>query len=188
MIFQRFNNRGTHLNSRCNCLLKTTTVPPPPITTPVEHHRMQPTGHKDIEPEPSRGVPCLGLFRKTDDWLDRTQSCAHGRRQFFSFTRVVDPALHILLLSLWTGDIKLNLGPTSSGCSKSIRCDTTHIVCSNCQRHFHRTRSRLTRSQKDIEGLARFFSSWGAVALPPTATITSTSILPCRCLLHHTQI
>ena len=43
----------------------------------------------------------------------------------FSVTGVVDPTLHFLLLLFLAGDIKLNLGPTCSGCSKSIRCNTT---------------------------------------------------------------
>ena len=36
-------------------------------TTSVEHHGMQLTGCMDIEPEPSHGVPCKGLFRKADE-------------------------------------------------------------------------------------------------------------------------
>ena len=45
----------------------------------VEHHGVQPTGCMDNEPEPSRGLPVLGLSRKTDQFrLDPTQNCAPG--------------------------------------------------------------------------------------------------------------
>ena len=104
----------------------------------------------------------------------------------FSVTGIVNPGLNLRLLLLGAGDIELNLGPTCSGCCKSIRCDTTPIVCSTCQRHFHRTCSRLTLSQNGIQVF--FFCSGGAAALPSTATVTSNSVLPHRCLLRHTKI
>ena len=61
---------------------------------------------------------------------------------FVFFTGVVDPSLHLRLLLLRAGDIKLNLGTTCFGCNQLILCDSTPIVCSTCQRHFHRTCSR----------------------------------------------
>ena len=103
----------------------------------------------------------------------------------FSVTGVVSPAQHLHLLLLRAEDIEQNPGPMLSGCSKSIRCDTTPILCSTCQRHFHITSSHLTQSQKSFQG---FICSVGAAALPPTATITSNSVLPRRCLICHTKI
>ena len=131
--------------------------------TSAEHHGMQPTGCMYIEPEPSRGVPCHGLFKKTDE-------------------------SRLTILLLLAGDIKLNPAPTCSGCSKSIRCDTTPNVCSTCQWHIHRTCSRLTQSQKGIQGLVCFFCSGGAATLPSTTTVTSNSVLPRRCIFCHTKI
>ena len=102
-------------------------------------------------------------------------------------TGVENPA-QLLLLLIQGWDIELNFGPTCSGCSKSIRCDTKPIVCSTCQLHFHGTCSRLTQSQKGIQGFACFFCSGGAAAQPSTATVTCNSVLPRRCLLCHTKI
>ena len=79
-------------------------------------------------------------------------------------------------------------GPTCSGCSKSIRCDATPIVCSTCQRQFHRTRSCLTRSSKGTNGFVCAFCSGSAAALSPTMTVTRTTVLPRQCLLCHTKI
>ena len=92
------------------------------------------------------------------------------------------------LLLLRARDIDLKLGPTCSGCSKSIRCVTTSIVCWTCQRHFHVTCSSLTQLQKGIQGFFCFLSSGGAAAQPPTTTVISTSVLPRRCPLCHTKI
>ena len=110
------------------------------------------------------------------------------KAEVLSFNGVVVPAIHLRLLLIWARDIELNPGPTCSDCSKSIRCDAIHNVWSTCQRHFHRTYSRLTRSQNGIQGIVCFFCSGGAAALPPTTTVTSTSELPRRCLHCHTRI
>ena len=69
---------------------------------------------------------------------------------------VVRPALHLRLLLLRDGDIGLNPGPTCSVRSKSIRCDTTPIHCSSCQRHIHRNCCRFTQSQRGIQGFVSF--------------------------------
>ena len=149
---------------------------------------MQPIGCMDVEPEPSHGVPCQGLFRKTDVSGSTMPIAAHLEGVSFSVTGVVCHALHLRLLLLLARDMEVNPGPTCSGFSKSIRCDTTPIVSSTFQWHFHRTCSRLTRSQNGIHGFVCFFCSGGAAALPSTATVTSTSVLPRHCLLCHTNI
>ena len=84
--------------------------------------------------------------------------------------------------------LELNPGPTCYGCSMSTLCDTTQIVCFASQRHFHRIYSRLTRTEKSIQGYVSIISSRDAAALPSTATVNSTSLLPCWCLLCHTKI
>ena len=53
--------------------------------------------------------------------LDYPQSCARGRRQVFSDTGVVSPALHIWMLLLQIVDTELHSGPISSDCNNSIR-------------------------------------------------------------------
>ena len=106
----------------------------------------------------------------------------------FSITGVVEPALHLWLLLLRAWDIKVNPGHTCSGCNKSIRCDATPIVCLICQQHFRRTCSHLTWSQNGIRGFVCLFCSGGAAALHSTANVTSSSVLPCRCLLCHAKI
>ena len=70
--------------------------------------------------------------------------------------------------------LELNPGPTCYGCSMSTLCDIPPIACYSCQRHFLRTCSRLTRTKKSIQG-----SSGGAATVPSTATVNSTSVLPC---------
>ena len=110
------------------------------------------------------------------------------REAVFSVTGVVSPALHLRLLLIRAGDIKLNPGSTCYGYSTSIRRDTTSIVCSTSQRHFHGTCSHLTGLQKGIQGFVCFSCSEGAAALPSMVTVTSNSVLPRRCLLCHTKI
>ena len=56
------------------------------------------------------------------------------------------PSLHLRLLLLRVENNEPNPGLICSGCNKPMRCDASQIVCSSCQRHFHRTRSRIIRS------------------------------------------
>ena len=149
---------------------------------------MQPNGCMDIEPEPFRRVPCQGLFRTPTNPARPYSELRTWKAEVFSVTGFIDHALHLRLLLLWTGDIELSPGPTCSGCSKSMRSDITPIICLTCQRHFHRTCSRLTRSQKDIQGFVCFFCSGCAAVLPSTATVTSNSVLLRRCPLCHIKI
>ena len=74
----------------------------------------------------------------------------------FSVAEAVSPALHLRLVSFGRG-IELNPRPPCCSYSMPIRCDATSIVCSTCQRHFHRTCSRLTQSQKGIQGFVCYF-------------------------------
>ena len=69
-------------------------------------------------------------------WKAAVFFCHRGRRPC--------PTLPVTAPSGW----ELNPGPTCTGCSMSMRCDATPIVCSTCQRHFHRTCSRLTCTKK----------------------------------------
>ena len=67
----------------------------------------------------------------------------------------------------------------------AICCDATPIVCSSCQCYFHRTCSRLTRSQNGIQGFVCFLCSGGA------ATYDDHHQCQCiasQCLLCHTKI
>ena len=52
-----------------------------PAISSMEHHGVQPTSCMDNKKEPSHGILCYGLSRKTDQFrLVPIQSCAHGRR------------------------------------------------------------------------------------------------------------
>ena len=155
----------------------------------VEHHGIQQTGCMDIEPEPYRGVPSQSLLQKTDESGSCIPRAVHLEGDSFFCYRGYKPCPTPPATAIRAGKIKLHPGSTCSGCSKSIRCDTTPIVCSTCQQHFHRTCSHLiTRSQKGIQGFICFLCSGGDVALPSTATVTSNSALPRRCLLCRTKI
>ena len=101
---------------------------------------------------------------------------------------VEDHPKHHRLLLLLAVDIEPNQRPICSGYNKSICCDVTAIVCPSCQRHFQRTCSRHTRSQKRIQSIVCLFCPGGAAALPLTTTVNSTSILWHRCLLCHATI
>ena len=103
---------------------------------------------------------CVKAFsrRPTNPARPYTELCT-WTAAVFSITCVVNPTLHPRLLLLRAGDMELNPGPTCSCCSKSIRCNTTSIVCSTCQRHLYINYIRLIRSQKDIQGFVCFFCS-----------------------------
>ena len=71
---------------------------------------------------------------------------------------------------------------------KTIHTDVTPIVCSSCQRHFLRTSSRITRSQKSIVRHVCFFCSGGGRTLPSSTTFTITYAFPHRYLILHAKI
>ena len=78
-----------------------------------EHHGVQPTGYMDNDLEPSRGIRCQDIFRKTDQFrLDPTQSCAPGLR-----CDLVSSAYH---LALWK-------------CTGISRYSTNPRLCSACK-------------------------------------------------------
>ena len=95
-----------------------------------------------------------------------------------SVTGVVSPVLRLRLRLLRSGDIERNLGPTCSGCSKSICCDPTPIISSTGQRQFYIPAVASLDRKKGIQGFVCFFCSGGAAALPSTASVSSNSVLP----------
>ena len=153
----------------------------------------------------SSTMECNQPVALTFNWSHQVVSCVKafpGRRMnsarpyqemrtwkaaVLSATGDVSPALHLWLLLLRAGYIERNPDPTCSGCNKSIRCDAIPIVCLNCQWHFHRTCRRLTRSQ-GCSRLCLLVQFWGCSCTPPTTTVTSTSVLPCRWQLRNTKI
>ena len=147
--------------------------------TSMEHHGMQPTGCMDIETEPSRGAPCQGISGRLTNPAPPYPELHTRKAAVFSVAGVAKPILHLRLLLLLVGDFEPNPGPTSAGCYKSTRWDTSPIICSSCQRYFHRTSSHLTRLQKGIQGMSVCSVPGGVAALPPTMTVTSTSIPSC---------
>ena len=153
----------------------------------MQHHGMLPTGSMDIELDLLIASRVKAFSRKPMNQARPYPDLHAWMAAVFSVTRVVGSAIHHLQ-PLRAGYIELNPRPTCSGSSKSVCCDTTHIPCTTCQRHYHRTYCRLTRSQKGIQGFVCFFCSGDVAALPSTATVTSNNVLPRRCLLRHRKI
>ena len=76
-------------------------------------------------------------------------ACAMGGAQPpFSTTEAAHPTLHLRLLLLRMGDIKVNPGPVCSGCTGTFRVGSHPIICTQCQRLFHRYCNGLTRDQQ----------------------------------------
>ena len=78
-------------------------------------------------------------------------ACAMGSAQPpFPTTGAAQPALHLRLLRLRTGDVAVNPGPICSGCTGTIRGGSHLIICTQCQRLFHGYCNGLTQDQQRV--------------------------------------
>ena len=149
---------------------------------------MQLSGCMDIETEPSRGLPYQGIFQKTEEFGSTIPRFVHLEGGIFSCHRGME-------ILPYTSDY-CSFG---HGTSIYIRDPHVPVVLSQCAVIPHSSSSTPARgtstepavSSSDRNGYSRLrllLLFRGAAALPSTATVTSNSVLPRRCLLCHTKI
>ena len=138
---------------------------------------------------PSRDVPCQGLSRKTGESSSTIPRAAHLKvgNLFLS------PGLHTLPYT--SGNSSLG-----HGTSNPTRDPLLPVAASFCAMTPHPSSARPASGnstdpaisspdlKKGVQGFVCFFCSGGAASLPSTATVTSNSVLPRRCLLSRAKI